>query len=75
MNREGLVRMSRHRQRKSVKPQKRDRTWGYVRIVVIRLVSVFLLTVASVLAFFGYTYAMVFEDLPELDQYSAAELA
>jgi penicillin-binding protein 1A len=75
MNREGLVRMSRHRQRKSVKRQKRDRTWGYVRIVVIRLVSVFLLTVASVLAFFGYTYAMVFENLPELDQYSAAELA
>jgi penicillin-binding protein 1A len=61
MNREGLVRMSRHRQRKSVKRQKRDRTWGYVRIVVIRLVSVFLLT--------------VFENLPELDQYSAAELA
>jgi membrane-anchored glycerophosphoryl diester phosphodiesterase (GDPDase) len=55
MNREGLVRMSR-RQRKSVKRQKRDRTWGYVRIVVIRLVSVFLLTVASVLALFGYTY-------------------
>ena len=75
MNREGLVRMSRRRQRKSVKRQKRDRTWGYVRIVVIGLVSVFLLTVASVLALFGYTYAMVFEDLPELDQYSAAELA
>ena len=55
MNREGLVRMSR-RQRKSVKRQKRDRTWGYVRIVVIRLVSVFLLTVASVLTLFGYTY-------------------
>ena len=46
-----------------------------MRIVVIGLVSVFLLTVASVLALFGYTYAMVFEDLPELDQYSAAELA
>ena len=57
-----------------MKRQKRDRTWGYVRIVVIGLVSVFLLTVASVLALFGYTYAMVFEDLPELDQYSA-ELA
>jgi hypothetical protein len=38
-----------------VKRQKRDRTWGYVRIVVIGLVSVFLLTVASVLALFGYT--------------------
>ena len=58
-----------------MKRQKRDRTWGYVRIVVIGLVSVFLLTVASVLALFGYTYAMVFEDLPELNQYSAAELA
>ena len=57
-----------------MKRQKRDRTWGYVRIVVIGLVSVFMLTVASVLALFGYTYAMVFEDLPELDQYSA-ELA
>ena len=58
-----------------MKRQKRDRTWCYVRIVVIGLVSVFLLTVASVLALFGYTCAMVFEDLPELDQYSAAELA
>src|SRR3712207_2261259 len=75
MNREGLVRMSRRRQRKAVKRQKRDRAWGYVRIAVIGLVSVFLVTVTSVLALFGYTYAMVSEDLPELDQYSAAELA
>ena len=67
--------MSRRRQRKSVKRQKRDRTWGYVRIAVIGLVSVFLLTVASILALFGYTYAMVSENLPELEQYSAAELA
>ena len=75
MNREGLVRMSRRRQRKSVKRQKRDRIWGYVRIAVIGLIAVFLLTVTSVLALFGYTYATVSEDLPELDQYSAAELA
>src|SRR3712207_6361284 len=75
MNREGLVRMSRRRQRKCVKRQKRDRVWGYVRIAVIGLVSVFLLSVTSLLALFGYTYAMVSEDLPELDQYSAAELA
>ena len=75
MNREGLVRMSRRRQRKYVKRQKRDRVWGYVRIAVIGLVSVFLLSVTSLLALFGYIYAIVSEDLPELDQYSAAELA
>jgi penicillin-binding protein 1A len=75
MNREGLVRMSRRRQRKYVKRQKHDQVWGYVRIAVIGLVSVFLLSVTSLLALFGYTYAMVSEDLPELDQYSAAELA
>jgi penicillin-binding protein 1A len=75
MNREGLVRMSRRRQRKYVIRQKRDRVCGYVRIAVIGLVSVFLLSITSVLARFGYTYATVTEDLPELDQYSAAELA
>ena len=75
MDREGLARLSRRRQRRRVKRQKRDRTWSVVRIAVVGLVSVFLASVVTLVGTFAYTYAQVAEDLPELDQYSATELA
>ena len=75
MDHEGLARLSRLRQRRQVKRQKRDRTWSVVRIAVVGLVSVFLASVVAFVGTFAYTYAQVAEDLPELDQYSATELA
>jgi penicillin-binding protein 1A len=75
MDREGLARLSRRRQRRRVKRQKRDRTWSVVRIAVVGLVSVILASVVALVGTFAYTYAQVAEDLPELDQYSATELA
>ena len=75
MDHEGLARLSRRRQRRQVKRQKRDRTWSVVRIAVVGLVSVFLASVVALVGTFAYTYAQVAEDLPELDQYSATELA
>jgi penicillin-binding protein 1A len=75
MDHEGLARLSRRRQRRRVKRQKRDRTWSVVRIAVVGLVSVFLASVVALVGTFAYTYAQVAEDLPELDQYSATELA
>ena len=75
MNHEGLARLSRRRQRRQVKRQKRDRTWSIVRIAVVGLVSVFLASVVALVGTFAYTYAQVAEDLPELNQYSATELA
>ena len=70
MDHEGLARLSRRRQRRQVKRQKRDRTWSVVRIAVVGLVSVFLASVVALVGTFAYTYAQVAEDLPELDQYS-----
>ena len=75
MDHEGLARLSRRRQRRQVKRQKRDRTWSVVRIAVVGLVSVFLASVVALVGTFAYTYAQVAEDLPELDQYSTTELA
>ena len=75
MNHEGLARLSRRRQRRRAKRQKRDRTWSVVRIAVVGLVSVILASVVALVGTFAYTYAQVAEDLPELDQYSATELA
>ena len=75
MDHEGLARLSRRRQRRQVKRQKRDRTWSVVRIAVVGLVSVFLASVVALVGTFAYSYAQVAEDLPELDQYSATELA
>jgi penicillin-binding protein 1A len=75
MDHEGLARLSRRRQRRQVKRQKRDRTWSVVRIAVVGLISVFLASVVALVGSFAYTYAHVAEDLPELDQYSATELA
>ena len=75
MDHEGLARLSRRRQRRRVKRQKRDRTWSIVRIAVVGLVSVILASVVALVGTFAYTYAQVAEDLPELDQYSATELA
>jgi penicillin-binding protein 1A len=75
MDREGLARLSRRRQRRRVKRQKRDRTWSVVRLAVVGLVSVILVSVVALCGTFAYTYAQVAEDLPELDQYSATELA
>ncbi len=75
MDHEGLARLSRRRQRLQVKRQKRDRTWSVVRIAVVGLVSVFLASVVALVGTFAYTYAQVAEDLPNLDQYSATELA
>ena len=75
MDHEGLARLSRRRQRRQVKQQKRDQTWSVVRIAVVGLVSVFLASVVALVGTFAYTYAHVAEDLPELDQYSATELA
>jgi penicillin-binding protein 1A len=75
MDHEGLARLSRRRQRRRVKRQKRDRTWSVVRIAVVGLVSVILASVVALVGTFAYTYAQVAEDLPELDQYSATELA
>ena len=75
MDHEGLARLSRRRQRRQVKRQKRDRTWSVVRIALVGLVSVFLASVVALVGTFAYTYAQVAEDLPELDQYSATELA
>ena len=75
MDHEGLARLSRRRQRRRVKRQKRDRTWSVVRLAVVGLVSVILVSVVALCGTFAYTYAQVAEDLPELDQYSATELA
>ena len=75
MDHEGLARMSRRRQRRQVKRRRRDRAWSFVRIAVIGLISVFLASVVALVGTFSYTYARVSEDLPELDQYSATELA
>jgi Membrane carboxypeptidase (penicillin-binding protein) len=75
MDHERLARLSRRWQRRRVKRQKRDRTWSVVRIAVVGLVSVILASVVALVGTFAYTYAQVAEDLPELDQYSATELA
>ena len=75
MDHEGLVRLSHRRQRRQTKRDRRDRVWSFVRISVIGLVSVFFASVVVFVSTFAYTYAEVSEDLPELDQYSAAELA
>src|SRR5215207_1690834 len=75
MDHEGLARMSRRRQRRQVKRQRRDRAWSFVRIAVIGLISVLLASVVALVGTFSYTYARVSEDLPELDQYSTTELA
>jgi penicillin-binding protein 1A len=75
MDHEGLTRLSRRRVRRQTKQHKRDRVWSFVRIAVIGLISVFLASVVAFVGSFAYTYAKVAEDLPELDQYSATELA
>jgi len=75
MDHEGLARLGRRRQKRQTKRQRRDRVWGFVRIAVIGLISVFLASVVALVSTFAYTYAEVSEDLPELDQYPAAELA
>ena len=46
-----------------------------MRLAVVGLVSVILVSVVALCGTFAYTYAQVAEDLPELDQYSATELA
>ncbi len=75
MDHEGLARLSRRRQRRQIKCRRRDRAWSLVRIVFVGFVSVFLASVVALVGTFAYTYAQVAEDLPELDQYSATELA
>ena len=62
-----LARMSRRRCRRHERRQKHDRSWGALRIA---LVSVFLLCVVSFFALFGYIYARVAAELPELAQTS-----
>ncbi|HEV8044336.1 MAG TPA: transglycosylase domain-containing protein, partial [Rubrobacter sp.] len=46
-----------------------------MRVSVIGLISVFFASLAALVFTFARTYAEVSEDLPELDQYSATELA
>jgi penicillin-binding protein 1A len=75
MDHEGLVRLSHRRQRRQTKRQRRDRVWSFVRITVIGLISIFLASTVAFVGTFAYTYAKVSEDLPDLDQYSATELA
>ncbi len=75
MDREVLARIGRHRRKRQAKRWRRGRVWSAVRISLVGLFSVSLISVVSFFAFFGYTYARVAEDLPELDQYSATELA
>jgi penicillin-binding protein 1A len=75
MDREGLARLSRRRQRRQTKQQRRGRVWSFVRVSVIGLISVFFASLATLIFTFAQTYAAVSEDLPELDQYSATELA
>ena len=70
-----LARMSRRRRRRHERRQKHGRAWGALRIALVGLVSDFLLCVVSFFTLFGYTYVRVAEELPELGQYSAAELA
>jgi penicillin-binding protein 1A len=72
---EGLARLSRRRRQRQMKRQKRGRVWSLVRITLVGLISVSLLFVVMLFAVFTYTYARVAEELPELDQYSAIELA
>jgi penicillin-binding protein 1A len=70
-----LARMRRCRRKRHERRQNHGRAWGALRIALVGLVSVFLFCVVSFFALFGYTYARVAEELPELGQYSAAELA
>ncbi len=70
-----LARMSRRRCRRHERRHKHGRPWGALRIALVGLVSVFLLCVVSFFAPFGYIYDRVAAELPELGQYSAAELA
>ena len=65
-----LARMSRRRCRRHERRQKHDRSWGALRIALVGLVSVFLLCVVSFFALFGYIYARVAAELPELAQTS-----
>jgi membrane carboxypeptidase/penicillin-binding protein len=58
-----------------MKWQKRGRVWSLVRITLVGPISVSLFFVVMLFALFSYTYARVAEELPELDQYSATELA
>jgi penicillin-binding protein 1A len=75
MDHEGLVRLSHRRQRRQKKLKRRERGWSFVRISLIGIIAVFLASVVASVFAFAYTYAKVSEDLPELDQYSATELA
>lgn len=71
---ETLARIS-HRRWERKTQRRRDRAWGALRISLIALFSVALISGVSFFALFGYTYARVAEDLPELDNYPAVELA
>jgi penicillin-binding protein 1A len=49
--------------------------WAWVRIAFLMLCALAVLSLVGVFATFSYTYAQVSEEVPELDNYSSAELA
>ncbi|MGH3148367.1 MAG: transglycosylase domain-containing protein, partial [Rubrobacter sp.] len=72
---DSLARVSRRRKRRQEKQQSRGRVWGLVRFALAGAFSAFLLLTVAGVASFAYTYRTVAQDLPELNDYRAAELA
>lgn len=71
MQNDSLVRMSRRRRRMRHK----SNVWAKVRTAFLFLCALGLAGLVVMFASFSYTYATVANDLPELDNYSSAELA
>lgn len=66
-----LVRIGRRRRRQ----RQETSVWAWVRTAFLMLCALAVLSLVGVFATFSYTYAQVSEEVPELDNYSSAELA
>jgi penicillin-binding protein 1A len=76
MQTEPFVRVTRRRlSRKRRRQQRRGRVYGRIRNLVVLMLAATILALVGLVASFGYTYARVSEDMPELDNYSSTELA
>ncbi len=66
-----LVRIGRRRRRQ----RQETSVWAWVRTAFLLLCVLAVLSLVGVFASFSYTYAQVADEVPELDNYSSAELA